>query len=52
MSSSPAQEELQALATEHPDEFRAFAEKAPEPIRDRLLRILDENEASNGGDPR
>lgn len=45
-----AAQELRALAEEHPGDFRAFAEKAEEPIRGRLLRILDEENESNGGE--
>lgn len=37
-----AEAELRDLAREHPDEFRAFAEKAAEPIRSRMLRLLNE----------
>lgn len=44
-----AAQELRALAEEHPGDFRTFAEKAEEPIRGRLLRILDE-EHGDGGD--
>lgn len=36
-----ATEDLQELAREHPDEVRRFAEKADEPIRSRLLRLLE-----------
>lgn len=44
-----AEQELRTLAEEHPDDFRAFAEKAAEPIRARLLRLLEEENESNGG---
>lgn len=37
-----AEQELRALAEEHPADFRAFADKADEPIRSRLFRLLEE----------
>lgn len=40
-----AEQELLTLAKEHPDDFRAFAEKADEPIQSRLLRLLDQTDA-------
>jgi hypothetical protein len=40
---SSAAHELRQLATDEPDAFKAVAEKAQEPLRGRLLAILDEN---------
>ena len=39
-----ATDDLQELAREHPEEVRRFAEKADEPIRSRLLRLLKEDQ--------
>lgn len=44
-----AEQELRALAEKHPADFRAFADKADEPIRSRLFRLLKEADTEISG---
>lgn len=44
MAEADATAELKALAEEHPEDVRNLAAKADEPIRSRLLRLLDDAE--------
>lgn len=42
MAEADATAELEALAEEHPEDVRSLAAKADEPIKSRLLRLLDD----------
>lgn len=39
---SAGADELRQLAREHPEDFESVAEKIGGPVRDSMLRILDE----------
>lgn len=47
MAEADATAELEALAEEHPEDVRSLASKADEPIKSRLLRLLNDAGGSN-----
>lgn len=44
---SDATDELRELVDEYPGDARSLAEKAKEPMKSRLLRLLDERESGS-----